>query len=181
MSRENEARRAAWIHRGTRRPDFAEVPGPGEESVWDYPRPPCLAPEARRVEIRLGSAVVAESRSALRLLETASPPTVYVPPDDVDWSLLRESEGGSHCEWKGLARYWHVESGEKTALNAGWSYPDPYPEYADLADHLAVYPGRLSCFLGGVKVLPQPGEFYGGWVTPEIKGPFKGETGTGGW
>ncbi|MCH2186739.1 DUF427 domain-containing protein, partial [Myxococcota bacterium] len=96
-------------------------------------------------------------------------------------SKLREAEGQSHCEWKGLARYWHVVVGDQRADFAGWSYPDPYPDYADLADHLAVYPGRLSCFLGGVTVRPQPGDFYGGWVTPEIKGPFKGEKGTGGW
>ena len=181
MSRETKARRAAWIHRGTARPDFAEMPGPGDESVWDYPRPPCLVADERRVEVRLGSTPIAESQSALRLLETASPPTVYIPPADVDWSMLREAEGQSHCEWKGLARYWHAECGGLRSENAGWSYPDPYREYADLADHLAVYPGRLSCWLGGVEVSSQPGDFYGGWVTPEIRGPFKGERGTGGW
>lgn len=181
MSRSLDARRAAWTHRGAERPPFAIEPGPDQESVWDYPRPPALVEESRVVQVRLGDQLLAETRAALRVLETASPPTVYIPPADVEWSFFRQAPGSSHCEWKGAARYWDAQSGERLVSQAGWSYPSPYPEFERLADHLAVYPGRLSCSLGGVAVSPQAGDFYGGWVTPDVIGPFKGEPGTGGW
>ncbi len=164
------------------RPRRVEPVGPGEESVWDYPRPPRLSRATRSVRVELAGRVVARSDRALRVAETASPPVYYVPRDDVDESVLVANEAESFCEWKGLARYHDLRVGERVAERAAWSYPTPDPEYAALRDHLAFYPGRVdACYLGDERVRPQPGPFYGGWVTDEIKGPFKGEPGTEGW
>jgi uncharacterized protein (DUF427 family) len=114
----------------------------------------------------------------VRVLETASPPTFYIPPDDVERERLVPVRGRSHCEWKGEARYWALEpDGEPVA----WSYPDPYPEFAVIRDWLAFYPGRVECRVDGERVRPQPGRFYGGWITDELVGPFKGEPGSEGW
>lgn len=153
------------------------------ESVWDYPRPPRVEPCRRRVRIEHGGEVIAESSSALRVLETASPPTIYVPAGDVRVDLLRAVDGNqTFCEWKGAATYFDVEARGTTATAAAWSYPDPRPAYAQLRDHYAFYPGRVdSCWLDDERVRPQAGSFYGGWVTDEIQGPFKGEPGTEGW
>jgi uncharacterized protein (DUF427 family) len=151
------------------------------ESVWGYPRPPALVPCERRVRVLLGAVTVADSRRALRVLETASPPTIYVPPEDVRTDLLRPTRRSSACEWKGAARYWDVVTGGRTVREAAWGYPDPVAAYAALRDHLAFYPGRLACFLDAERVRPQDGDFYGGWITDEIQGPFKGAPGTLGW
>ena len=152
------------------------------ESVWDYPRPPALLPCERRVRIELGGATIADSTRALRVLETSHPPTVYVPPEDVAAGVLRPAGGRSLCEWKGAARYWDVESGERREERAAWSYPDPVPRYAALRDHLCFYPSRMdACWLGDERVAAQAGDFYGGWVTAELVGPFKGGPGTLGW
>jgi uncharacterized protein (DUF427 family) len=151
------------------------------ESVWDYPRPPVLVPCERRVRVELAGHVVAESTAALRVLETASPPTVYVPPADVARELLRETSGHSVCEWKGHARYADVVVGGHRAPRAAWWYPEPVAAYAALADHVAFYPGRVACFLDEERVRPQDGNFYGGWVTDDIAGPFKGAMGTQHW
>jgi len=174
-------RRAAWTNRGAVRPPFAVEPGPGQESVWDYPRPPQLVADARRVRVQVGETVIADTNSALRILETASPPTVYLPPADIRLDLLERAEGGSHCEWKGLATYWDVVVQGARSAGAGWSYEAPYPEFAAIRDHLAFYPARVACWIGDEQVVPQPGGFYGGWVTSDVVGPFKGEAGTGGW
>jgi uncharacterized protein (DUF427 family) len=174
-------RRAGWKYDGRARPPFAETPGPGQESVWDYPRPPRLEPDPRLVEVRAGDVVVASTRRALRLLETAGAPTFYLPPDDVRLELLEPAAGSSFCEWKGEARYWSVVAGAQRVERAGWSYPHPYPEYAALRDHLAFFADRLECFVAGEHVRPQPGGFYGGWVTSELVGPIKGEPGSHGW
>jgi uncharacterized protein (DUF427 family) len=147
------------------------------ESVWNYPRPPALVPCARRVRVLLDGMTVADSTAALRVLETASPPAVYVPPGDVDASLLRPGRGRSLCEWKGAARYWDVGR----VARAAWSYADPVPAYAALRDHLSFYPGLLECYLDDERVRAQAGDFYGGWITDEIAGPFKGEPGTLHW
>lgn len=164
-----------------RRPRFAMPPGAGQESVWDYPRPPRLAPDTREVTIFAGAIEIARSRSAIRVLETASPPTFYLPLADVHRDYLEPAAGRSYCEWKGEARYWHVVAGRSRIERAAWSYPDPLPAYVAIQWHLAFYAGQLDCQVDGVRVVPQPGAFYGGWITPEIVGPFKGEPGTEGW
>ena len=152
------------------------------ESVWDYPRPPALVPCERRVRVLLDGELVADSTDALRVLETASPPTIYVPPGDVDADLLRPGRGRSLCEWKGAARYWNVAAGGRTAVRAAWSYPDPSPSYKRLRDAVAFYPGLMdACWVDDEQAQPQPGRFYGGWVTADVVGPFKGGPGTTGW
>ena len=168
-----------WNFRGQHRPDFAVEPGPGQESVWDYPRPPLAAATGALVEIRDGNTPIAKTSRAVRLLETASPPSYYVPRDDVDMTLLTVVAGSSVCEWKGAARYWALKRDPDNPV--AWDYPRIRPRYAALNDHLAFYPGRLACFVDGECVLPQPGRFYGGWITSGVVGPFKGEPGTGHW
>jgi uncharacterized protein (DUF427 family) len=151
------------------------------ESVWDYPRPPALEPCDRHVRVVLGETTIAESDRALRVLETAGPPTIYLPPDDVRVDCLRPTEGHTVCEWKGRASYFDVASEGEIAERAAWTYTDPKERYAELADRLAFYPARLECYLDEERVRPQPGEFYGGWISDEIVGPFKGEPGSEGW
>jgi uncharacterized protein (DUF427 family) len=153
------------------------------ESVWDYPRPPRVEPCRRRVRIEHGGEVVAESDRALRVLETASPPTVYVPLDDVRTEFLEAVEGRhTHCEWKGRAHYFHLVAGGSRAEAAAFHYPDPRPDFAALRDHVAFYAGRVdAAYLDDERVRPQPGAFYAGWVTDDVEGPFKGEPGTEGW
>ena len=173
--------RSGWRFDGRVRPDFALEPGPGQESVWDYPRPPRLERDLRHVVVRSGDVTIAETRRALRVLETASPPTVYLPPGDVRTDLLRPEGGVSRCEWKGQASYWSVILPDRVLESVGWSYPEPFSEFAELAHHLSFYPARLECYIDGERVRPQPGGFYGGWLTSEIVGPVKGEPGTGAW
>ena len=153
-------------------------PGPGQESVWDYPRPPRMEPCRRRVRVALGEVVVAESARALRVLETASPPTIYVPLDDVRRDSLVPSGGGSWCEWKGEAAYFDVVAGGLLAERAAWTYPEPKAPFGPLAAYVSFYPARVACHLGDERVRPQPGDFYGGWITDEIVGPIKGGPGT---
>jgi len=173
--------RSHWRYRGQERPPFAVEPRGGEESVWDYPRPPAVEPERRTVEIRHGGTGIARSERALRVLETASPPTVYVPRDDVAPGRLQPAAGSSFCEWKGRARYWSVDLGDTRLETVAWEYEAPFAEYAMLRGHLCFYPGRVECRLDGVLVRPQAGGYYGGWCTPEIVGPMKGEPGSEGW
>lgn len=157
-------------------------PGPGQESVWDYPRPPRVEPCRRRVRAVLADVIVADSTRALRVLETAGPPTVYVPVQDVLADHLRPARGTSWCEWKGQAAYFDVVAGGRTAEQAAWAYPDPTPPFAALAGHVAFFAGRMdACCLDDELVTPQPGPFYGGWITSDVVGPFKGEPGTLGW
>ena len=149
------------------------------ENVWDYPRPPALEPCRRRVRVEVGGVVVADSVRALRVLETSHPPTLYVPRADVRDDLLRASaQRSTVCEWKGQATYLDV-AGRPAAA---WTYPHPRPPYDALAGHVAFYPGRVdACFLDAERVRAQEGDFYGGWVTTDLVGPFKGAPGTGGW
>ena len=157
-------------------------PEPGQESVWDYPRPPALVPDGRRVLITFADEVVADTTRALKILETSHPPTWYLPLADVDRGCLRAAEGASFCEWKGAASYVDVVVGGRVAAEAGWYYPEPAPAYADLVDHVAFYAGRLDeVTVDGVPVEAQPGGFYGGWITPEVVGPFKGGPDSMGW
>jgi uncharacterized protein (DUF427 family) len=152
------------------------------ERVADYPRPPRLEPSARLVRIRLGGEWVAETRDAWRVLETFHPPSWYLPPEAFRPGVLRQAAGSSFCEWKGVARYWDLTWNGRTASRAGWSYPDPTPGFADIADHVAVYAGLMDeCRVDDEVVQPQPGGFYGGWITSDVAGPFKGGPGTLGW
>jgi uncharacterized protein (DUF427 family) len=172
-----ERARRGWRYTGERRPPFAIAPGPGQESVWDYPRPPRIEPERRRVKVFAGDVLLAESDRAFRVLETASPPTVYVPPSDVAMHLLERRAGNTFCEWKGQASYYDVVTPEGRIPRAAWSYARPFPSFEDLAEYVSFYPQLLTCLLGGEQVRPQPGGFYGGWLTSEIVGPVKGEPG----
>ncbi len=166
---------------------FANVPvpepvGPGQESVWDYPRPPRLEPTSRRVRVELGGVTIADSVRALRVLETSHPPTYYVHPGDVDWALVTESnQRGSFCEWKGWATYWRVDAGGAHVEAGAWSYHQPTAGFVAIADHVAFYPALFVCRLDDELVAPQPGGFYGGWVTSDLAGPFKGGPGSLGW
>lgn len=168
-----------WNFKGQKRPAFAIEPGPGQESVWDYPRPPEMVSSDLLVEVRNGNQVVAQTRRAMRVLETASPPTWYLPPDDIDFGQLTSTPGQSFCEWKGSASYWALASASDVAV--GWSYAEPSTRFAAIAGWLSFYPGRVACTVDGEQVRPQAGGFYGGWITKEIIGPFKGDPGTGGW
>ena len=173
--------RAMWQHVGDERPPFAAKPKANQESVWDYPRPPRCELDPREVIVRAGTAEIARTRRAVRVLETASPPTFYLPPEDIQLALLERAPGRSGCEWKGVAGYWSVVTPALRVDAVGWSYDDPYPEFAAIRGFISFYPAQLECFVDGVRVQPQPGRFYGGWVTPEIAGPFKGEPGSEGW
>ena len=170
-----------WKYRGQIRPDFALVPGPGQESVWDYPRPPKLLSDKRLVEVYSGNKMLASSRKTYRVLETASPPTFYIPPKDVRKELLVVAPGSSVCEWKGAAKYWALASSNQRVGAVGWSYPDPTPAFEGIRDYFSFYPAALVCYVSGERVRGQPGQFYGGWITGEIVGPFKGKPGTEYW
>lgn len=170
-----------WRYNGKKRPDFAEETSVGEESVWDYPRPPALSPDKRTVEVRWMGKQIAHSSDAIRLLETASPPGFYIPPSDINREYFKDNSRSSFCEWKGAAQYYDIEiDGNKLSM-AAWSYENPNPPFDDIAGYVSFYPGKVKCFVNDTEVEPQPGKFYGGWITPEIKGPVKGEPGTGGW
>lgn len=153
------------------------------ESVWDYPRPPRVEPERRRARVVLGGVVIAESDGALRVLETSHPPGIYLPPQDVDPAALTPARTRSTwCEWKGAAEYLDAHGGGRVARAAAWRFVQPVPAYAGLAGYVAFYPGRVdACFLGDEQVEAQASDFYGGWRTAEISGPFKGPPGTLGW
>jgi uncharacterized protein (DUF427 family) len=164
---------------GTVRPAAA---GPGQESVWDYPRPPRLEPSSELVEVELGGRVVAGTTTSFRVLETSHPPTYYLPPDAFVPDVLRAADGASWCEWKGRAAYFDLVSGDVVAASAAWTYPRPTAGFAPIAGWVAVMPGRVDrCRVDGETVLPQPGGFYGGWITSRVVGPFKGGPGTAGW
>jgi uncharacterized protein (DUF427 family) len=179
--RDLERARAAWTYRGQRRPDFAEEPGRGQESVWDYPRPPAFVPDSRTVEVYAGERLLARTDSTVRVLETGSPPTFYLPPEAFDKTLLEPSPRRTFCEWKGRAEYFHVHGSDGRIDNALWRYPDAGGDAGVIAGWLACYPSLLRCFVDGEPVRPQAGGFYGGWITDDIAGPFKGEPGTGHW
>ena len=170
-----------WKYNGDDRPPFAHEPGPAQESVWDYPRPPEIKPDSRRVVVKLGETVIASTDKAVRVLETASPPTFYLPPDSVNTDLLKAAGGGSFCEWKGKASYWTVEAGGQVVKSGAWSYENTSPAFSTIQGYFSFYPAKLKCYVDDELVEPQPGGFYGGWMTSEIVGPVKGEPGTGGW
>lgn len=170
--------RYGWQWYGQARPPFAVEPGPGQESVWDFPRPPRVETDGRLVEVVSGDVQLARSKVAMRLLETASPPTFYVLPEDVNFAELARCGGSSYCEWKGQASYWSLRGSERPVA---WSYDRPKSGFEALTGAIAFYPSRVQCFVAGERVEAQPGDFYGGWITRELVGPFKGEPGTSGW
>jgi uncharacterized protein (DUF427 family) len=153
------------------------------ERVWDYPRPPAVVACERRIRVELGGELLADSTRALRVLETSHPPTIYVPPADVRADLLAPSGAGSTwCEFKGTARYLDAHAGERRVRAVGWTYADPAPGYEALRDHVAFYPGRVdAAWVGEERIEAQESDFYGGWITADLVGPFKGPPGTLGW
>ena len=173
------AARTGRTNTGQTRPPFAVEPGDGQESVWDYPRPPALVPDGRTVIVGEPDNPIVRTSAAVRVLETASPPTFYLPPADVATERLVRAPGRSHCEWKGEARYWALAESPDRPI--GWDYPNPYPEFELLTGHFSFYPDRIACTVDGQAVRAQAGGFYGGWITDEVVGPFKGDPGTGGW
>ena len=156
--------------------------GPGQESVWDYPRPPRVERVARRVRVELGGQVIVDTDDVVRVLETSHPPVYYLPIAAFSDGALAPGEGSSFCEFKGGARYFDVRGGGELRQRAGWTYPRPAASYEDLAGRIALYArGMDRCTIDGVEVTPQPGGFYGGWITPDVVGPFKGSPGSMGW
>ena len=165
--------RNKWTYTGEFRPPFADVPSAGQESVWDYPRPPAVITGNRTIVVKKNGRLLASSTQALKVLETASPPTLYIPIQDIRMELIVQiPQASSLCEWKGYARYWcYLEEEQKPVA---WDYPQPFSEYSGLCDHVAFYPAHTECYVSGERVRPQSGGFYGGWVTAEVTGPFKG-------
>lgn len=157
-------------------------PGPGQESVWDYPRPPRVEETARHVKVLFNREVLADSRRAKRVLETSHPPVYYIPPEDIHTEYMTETGRSTWCEWKGQARYYSLSVGDRQVEEAAWFYPKPAPGFEAIRGYVAFYPGKVdACFVDGERVQAQPGDFYGGWITSDIVGPFKGAPGAVGW
>ena len=165
----------------TTRPN-PDKPGPGQESVWDYPRPPRLEPFRGLITVELGGEVIASTDHGWRVLETSHPPTYYLPRVAFADGVLRDAQGESWCEWKGQARYFDLVTAAKVARKSAWSYPRPTGEFGPIVDAIAVMAGQVDrCTVNGEAVVPQPGGFYGGWITSWVVGPFKGGPGSMGW
>lgn len=158
------------------------IPGPGQESVWDYPRPPQLEDSAKHIQVVFNDVIIADTQRAKRVLETSHPPSYYLPPADVRLEYFTPTSRSTFCEWKGQAAYYTIRIGDQQAENAAWFYPNPTPAFASLKDYVAFYPSRMqACYVDGEQVQAQAGDFYGGWITHDIVGPFKGAAGTWGW
>lgn len=169
-----------WKYYGRSRPTFAEKTTGDEESVWDYPRPPKIERVFVDIIVKIDEIIISQSPEAFKVSETASPPTYYIKAENVSIANFVKHGGSSYCEWKGVATHWKLKS--KSAVGVvGWSYDNPNEPYHYLKDCFAFYPAKLNCFLENERVRPQPGKFYGGWVTNNIKGPVKGAAGTEGW
>lgn len=161
------------------KPDSAK---PGQESVWAYPRPAIAEPSAAHIVIEHAGTIVANTRASIRTLEISHPPSYYIPMADIAPGALQRAIGSSFCEWKGAAHYWDVVIGDIVLHGVGWSYPSPSPAFALLCDHVAFYAGPFDrCSVDGETVVPQPGNFYGGWITSKLAGPFKGMPGSLSW
>lgn len=157
-------------------------PQPGQESVWDYPRPPRLEPTSRRLRVVFAGVTIADTLRGYRVLETSHPPVYYIPPADIQMQHLRPASGGSFCEWKGQAGYYSVVVGDRRAEDGAWYYARPTPAFAQIAGALAFYAAKMdACYVDDELVTPQPGGFYGGWITAAVVGPFKGGPGSWGW
>ncbi len=152
------------------------------ESVWDYPRPPKLEATSRHLKVIFAEQVIADSRRTYRILETSHPPTYYIPRDDIRTEFLTDSSLRTFCEFKGQAQYLNLQVADRTSKDAAWFYPDPHSTYSPIQDYIVFYPGRVdACFVDDERVQVQAGDFYGGWITSDLKGPFKGGAGTWGW
>lgn len=159
-----------------------EEPKEGQESVWDYPRPPRVEPVSKRVRVVFNGEIIADTTRAYRVLETSHPPVYYIPQADIQMERLSPTLNRSFCEFKGQASYWTLTVGENAVENVAWSYAHPSPGFEPIRDHLAFYASRVdACYVDDEQVTPQPGGFYGGWITSDIVGPFKGGAGTWGW
>jgi uncharacterized protein (DUF427 family) len=159
-----------------------DVPEPGQESAWDYPRPPSLEPVTARLTVVLGGTTIADTTHGYRVLETSHPPNYYFPPDDVVAGALELAKGASFCEWKGRAHYFTVRGGGAVVHEAAWGYDQPSPAFEAIRGYVAFYAGRMDeCTVDGEMVTAQPGGFYGGWITSLVVGPFKGGPGSRGW
>lgn len=157
-------------------------PGPGQESVWDYPRPPAIEKCYRRIRVEFGGRVIADTRRAYKYMETSHPPVYYIPFQDFAKGVLEPTEKRTVCEYKGWAGYFDVHSGGSLAKDAAWTYAEPKAGFEGIADHVAVYPQHMdACYVDNKEVTPQPGAFYGGWVTSDVVGPFKGGPDTLDW
>ncbi|MGX7732818.1 DUF427 domain-containing protein [Rhodococcus sp. 2H158] len=165
----------------TRRPEPVE-PAVGQESVWDYPRPPRLETFAGSITVEWGGRTIASTTRAWRVLETSHPPTYYLPAEAFADGVLRETAGSSWCEWKGRASYYDLVTDSRVAPKAAWTYRDPSPAFRAIAGAVAVMAAQVDrCTVDGEEVVPQPGGFYGGWITSSVVGPFKGIPGSAGW
>ena len=166
-----------------RRPTNAVVPKEGQESVWDYPRPPRLEAVPEQLRVILNNETIADTTNAFRVLETSHPPTYYIPTSDIRMEFLKPVPAkSSYCEWKGSAVYYHVQVGNRVSRNAAWAYPQPTAGFRDIAGYVSFYANHMdACFVGDEPVQPQEGDFYGGWITSKVVGPFKGGAGTWGW
>jgi uncharacterized protein (DUF427 family) len=176
--------REAW--QSSVRPKAIEVPGPGQESVWDYPRPPAVEPVAERLKVIFAGQTVAETDTAMRIIETASAPVYYFPPNSVNIDCLIKTDQSTFCEWKGPCVYFDLVAGGQRVKEAVYCYPDPLDDlgqgYGQIAGWYAFYPAKMdTCYVGDEKAVPQPGGFYAGWVTSKITGPIKGVPGSEGW
>jgi uncharacterized protein (DUF427 family) len=158
------------------------MPRPDQESVWDYPRPPRLEDTSKQIQIIFNDVVIADTQRAKRVLETSHPPVYYIPPEDIKMEYLTSSTRNSWCEWKGQAGYYSISVGDKRVENAAWYYPRPVPSFEPLKGYVAFYPSLMdACYVDGEQVQSQAGDFYGGWITSDIVGPFKGMPGTSFW
>ena len=165
-----------------RRPKQIAQKQPGQESVWDYPRPPRVEPSTKHIQIMFNGEVIADTRRAVRVLETSHPPVYYIPPEDIKQEYLQRTTQRTFCEFKGVAGYYTLRVGDQHVPDAAWFYEAPSHGYELIKDHVAFYPSKMdACLVDGEQVHAQPGDFYGGWITSDIVGPFKGDVGTRGW
>lgn len=154
----------------------------GQESAWDYPRPPRIEPTSRRLRVVLDGHVIAETTAAYRVLETSHPPNYYFPPTDIAEGALELAKGASFCEWKGRAHYFSVRAGDRVVTEAAWGYDEPSAGFEAIREYVAFYASRMDeCWVDDELAVAQPGGFYGGWITSDVVGPFKGGPGSRGW
>lgn len=168
---------------GKPRPAKPDPPGPGQRSVWDFPRPPAIEPEPRKIRVIFNGTEIVRTSAAYRVMETSHPYVFFIPPGDIAENALQPVPGRrSMCEWKGQARYFDVVVGDRIADSAAFAYDDPVPAFRAIAGYPSIYAGAMdACFVGDERVTPQPGGFYSGWITSDVTGPFKGGPGTMGW
>ena len=177
-----EQQKAYWQAFERERPKDIATPLPGQESVWDYPRPPRIEPVQGRLRVEFAGITIADTTRAVRVIETSGAPVYYFPQEDVKRAFLHPMRHSTLCEWKGLAAYWTLSVRGLESPAATWSYPEPDPGYEELAGRFAFYAGRVdACYVNDERVQPQPSDFYGGWVTSKVVGPFKGAPGTERW